>query len=181
MRYLFLVLPLVLASCASSRADSNASACPAERAIYTLRGAPDATLRIIRVPHAPNAYSDMAARVDYQGDTYWFAFSSSLGYSRNYVGRIPDPIESARREDAGEDVGEEHQEPEYEGSEYTAFDADFDVIENVPQSGDPAPAHLLAIGISSSIWYSIPRRELPKALWDFSACAEDSGAPDHEH
>jgi hypothetical protein len=170
MRIGFLAATLLLASCASA---PNASpACPAERAIYTLRGEPGATLRILPTPHPLNAHSELAARVDFEGETYWFAFTSSLGYSRNYIGRTDDPFEAARREDAGEDDGEIPQPPEYDGSELTTFDAAYNVLPNVPQRGDPAPAHLLATGVGSSIWYSIPRRALPKALWDLTSCAD---------
>jgi hypothetical protein len=134
--------------------------------VYALRGAPNASLRLVRTPHPLNAYSDLAARVTFEGETYWFAFVSSLGYSRNYVGPTDDPFEAARREDAGE----EQQELDHSGSELVSFDSDFNVLPNVPQSGEPAPAHLLATGIGSAIWYSTPRRVLPQALWSFSGC-----------
>jgi hypothetical protein len=174
---IFLVIAAALSACASATAQNGpaqASQCRAEMALYRIRGA-DATLRIMPTPHALNAYSNLAARVDFEGETYWFAFVSSLGYSRNYVGRTVDPFEAAAREDAGLEVDPAYVQPEYDGSELTLFDANFDVIENVPNNGDPAPAHLLATGISSSIWYSVPRRELPKALWDFVECVDDLG------
>lgn len=181
MRSLLLVLLLAAAGCVSSRTDTTAISCPAERAIYQIRGEPDARLRIIRTPHALNAYSDLAIRVDFEGDTYWFAFVSSLGYSRDYVGRTVDPFEAAAQEDQGLDPDQRYTAPDYDGSEIAFFDANFDTIESAPpQAGDPAPAHLLATGISSSIWYSVPRRVLPKALWDLTACAADDG-PAHPH
>jgi hypothetical protein len=169
MRLLVIAAALAVSACASAQ-PAVAPTCAAERGVYTLRGQPGAMLRIVRTPHALNAYSELAARVDYEGDTYWFAFVSSLGYSRDYVGRTQDPFEAARREDAGKDIGEEHAEPEYNGSELHAFDANYNVMDGVPQAGEPAPAHLLATGIASSIWYSTPRRELPKAMWDLTSC-----------
>ncbi len=169
MRFIFLAAALTLSACAST--EYQPETCPAERAVYVLRGEPNASLRLVRTPHPLNAYSDLAARVTFEGETYWFAFASSLGYSRNYVGRMEDPFEAARREDSGEDVGEAHREPEYNGSELVTFDSDFNVLENVPQAGAPAPAHLLATGIGSAVWYSTPRRVLPRALWSFGGCA----------
>ncbi|MET0182393.1 MAG: hypothetical protein ABW199_05855 [Caulobacterales bacterium] len=172
------VTAALLVSCATPSLHA-APSCTAERSVYTLRGAPDATLRLIEPPHALTAYSDLAAKVDYQGETYWFAFTSSLGYSRNYVGRTSDPFEAARIEDQGGDPPDAYTQPEYNGSEISFFNAGYDLAENIPQSGDAPPAHILASGISSAIWYSEPRRELPKAMWDFHACGEP--IPPHEH
>ena len=170
MRFIFLAAAVAVSACSTPSQSATQQACPAERAVYALRGEPNASLRLIRAPHPLNANSDLAARVTFEGETYWFAFTSSLGYSRNYVGRTDDPFEAARREDAGEGAGEEQQEPEYNGSELVSFDAGFNVLPNVPQSGEPAPAHLLATGIGSAIWYSTPRRILPQALWTLSGC-----------
>lgn len=169
MRSLLLLAALALSACAT--APAAAPRCAAETAIYTLRGQPDAMLRLVRTPHPQNAYSELAARVDFEGEVYWFAFVSSLGYSRNYVGRMDDPFEAARRDDAGKDADEEHPEPEYNGSELHSFDAAYNLIEGVPQAGEPAPAHLVATGIASAIWYSLPRRQLPRSVWDLASCA----------
>jgi hypothetical protein len=171
MRFIFFAAALALSACSTSTArPATPQTCPAERAVYALRGAPNASLRLVRTPHALNAYSDLAARVTFEGETYWFAFTSSLGYSRNYIGLTEDPFEADRREVAGENIGEEPREPDYSGSELVSFDADFNVLPNVPQAGEPAPSHLLATGIGSAIWYSTPRRVLPQALWSFSGC-----------
>lgn len=173
MRFIFLAAALALSACSTSAArPATPQTCPAERAVYALRGEPHASLRLIRTTHALNAYSDLAARVTFEGETYWFAFVSSLGYSRNYVGLTDDPFAAAQLEDAGSAVDEEQQEPEYNGSELTSFDSNFNVLPNVPQSGEPAPTHLLATGIGSAVWYSEPRRVLPRALWTFSDCAD---------
>lgn len=169
MRLLLLAFLLTAASCAAP--PPAALSCPAERALYALRGEPGASLRLMQTPHRLNATSDLAARVEFEGDTYWFGFTSSLGFSRNYIGAIADPLEAARLEDAGEES--ESGELETDSSELVLFDADFDVIGAVPNSGDAAPAHLMANGIASSIWYSEPRRVLPLALWDLSGCADD--------
>lgn len=170
MKFKWLVLPIALALCACSPALDAGPACPAAHARYELRGAPGAQMTLVRAPHALNAYSDLVARVEFQDETYWFAFTSSLGFSRNYIGRTEDPFEAARREDAGEDIGEEHREPEYDGSEYVGFDSNFDVIPEVPRAESQAPAHILANGIASAIWYSEPRRELPLGLWSLTSC-----------
>jgi len=175
MRFFVLAAALAVTACTQQTPAATAPSltCVAERAVYTLRGQPDATLRIVQPPHAPNAYSDLAVRVEFEGENYWFAFVSSLGFSRNYLGHTVDLIEEARREEAGEDIGEAPEMPDYGGSELVMFDAAYDVVANVPSSGDPAPAHILANGVASSIWYSVPRRQLPLALWDLSECADD--------
>lgn len=149
------------------------NACAAENALYSVRGESGAQLRVFKPPHAQDATTDLAARVSFEGETYWFAFTSSLGYSRNYVGRTGDMIEAARREDTGEDVGEDHQEPEFDGAEIHFFDSAYNVLESLPQAGEPAPAHILASGIGSAIWYSTPRRLIPRDMWDLTGCAED--------
>lgn len=171
MRYVHLIAALmVLSACASAQgsAQTNPIACPAEGALYRLRGQPDAQLRIVRTPHPQNAHSELAVRVDFEGETDWFAFVSSLGYSRDYIGRIADPFEHARREDAGEE--REISEPDSDGSELISFDEAYNVIQGVPQAGEAAPAHLVATGIGSAIWYSLPRRQLQRSIWDLAAC-----------
>lgn len=172
MRFLILAALLAVSGCATQNA-APALSCPAERAIYRLRDAPGAALRIFKPPHPQNAYSDLAAIVDFEGERYWFAFSASMGYSRNYVGRTHDMIEAARREGSGEDANDPPpQAPEFEGSEISFFDADYDVSERIPQLGDPAPAYIYASGIGSAIWYSVPRRQLPIQMWDLAECAD---------
>jgi len=166
MRSIMIALTLALSACAST--PETVPLCPAERAIYTLRAEPAAQLRTLRTPHALNAYSELAARVEFEGETYWFAFVSSLGYSRDYIGRTEDPFAAAQREDDGGDSAE----PEYNGSELISLDARYNLIEGVPQAGEPAPAHLVATGVGSAIWYSIPRRQLPKSIWDLTSCAD---------
>jgi len=178
MRTLILAALVAAGGCAAQphiAPPQAASACPVEQALYRIRGAPEASWRFVATPHALNAFSDLAAQVDFEGETYWFAFSASQGYSRNYIGRTVDPFEAAALVDAGEDPDPLYAEPEYNGSELHLFDAAFDAIENIPQRGDPAPAHILATGVSSAIWYSVPRRELPKAMWDYVDCVDDLG------
>lgn len=176
MKLQWFALPLVLALSACGAGVSMPPAiplgCMAEGAIYRLDGAPSAELRLVKPPHALNAASDLAARVDFEGETYWFAFTSSLGFSRNYIGRTEDPFEAARREDTGEDAGETAREPEYEGSEYVGLDVNFDQIESVPRADTPAPAFIVANGVAASIWYSEPRRVLPKATWRLAGCGQ---------
>ncbi len=163
---------LAVSACAAQTATPSIS-CPAEQAIYRLRDEPGAALRIFKPPHPQNAYSDLAVIVDFEGERYWFAFSASMGYSRNYVGRTADMIEAARRADNGEDANDPPpQAPEFEGSEISFFDANYNVTERLPQLGAAAPAHIYASGIGSAIWYSIPRRQLPIQMWDLAECAE---------
>jgi hypothetical protein len=167
-----LLSALILSACVT--APLQTAPCPAERAIYALRGQDNARLRLFKPPHAQNASSDLAAIVDFEGERYWFAFTSSLGYSRNYIGRTGDMIEAARREHEGLENGENQPEPEFDNSEIVLFDAHYNVIESLPQSGDPAPAYLYSTGIGSAIWYSIPRRSLNRALWDLTGCAQSN-------
>ncbi|MEZ6024131.1 MAG: hypothetical protein R3C16_12125 [Hyphomonadaceae bacterium] len=174
MRVLIVALLAATAACAAAPVDT-APVCTAERAIYTLRDQPDARLRFVATPHRLNATTDLALRVEFEGDSYWFALTSSQGFSRNYVGQTIDPFEAARREDAGEES--DGDAPEYNGSELVLFNAVYGVEQDVPQSGDPAPAHLLANGIASAIWYSEPRRHLPLGMWDLSDCADDDLQP----
>lgn len=174
MRHPVLVffLAAALGACASAPNQENAISCPAEQAVYRLRNQPVAELRLMRAPLAPNAYSDLVARVDFEGEAYWFAFVSSLGYSRDYVGRIPDPFDNARPEDVADNLEDlaPAPDPEYSGSELISFDKDYNVVAGVPQTGQPAPAHLVATGIGSAIWYSAPRRELQRSIWDMADC-----------
>ncbi|MEJ0058605.1 MAG: hypothetical protein WDM79_02980 [Terricaulis sp.] len=173
MRFWIIAAALAAAGCAAQSAPRTLT-CAAERAVYLNRAEPGARLRVFKPPHAQSAASDLAAIVDFEGERYWFAFTASQGYSRNYIGRTGDMIEAARREDSGEDADDEHREPEFDGSEISFFDASYGVIETLPQTGAPAPAHIYASGIGSAIWYSIPRRSIPIAMWDLAECAPNA-------
>lgn len=169
MRTVLLAAALVLAGC-SAKAPKSIT-CPAETSVYKLRGQPGAELRLLKAPHPLNAYTDLAARVTVGGGTYWFTFTSSNGYSRDYMIPTTNPFEEAKDEDTAEAETEGDKGGDADLSEFNAFDAAYNLIEGSPHSGQPAPAHILASGVGSAIWYSTPRRELNRSVWDLSACS----------
>jgi hypothetical protein len=166
--------PLAIAACTASSPKSLA--CSTENAVYKLRGQPGAELRLLKAPHPLNAYTDLAAKVSVDGGTYWFTFTSSNGYSRDYMISTADPFVEPKDEESAEAETEDDESGEADLSEFHAFDAAYNVIEGSPHSGQPTPAHILAPGVGSAIWYSIPRRELNRSVWDLSDCTETAGA-----
>jgi hypothetical protein len=174
MRLVLLAAAIALSGCTASPPKSLS--CTAENAVYKLRGQPGAELRLLKAPHPLNAYTDLAARVSVDGGTYWFTFTSSNGYSRDYMISTTDPFVEAKDEESAQAETENDEGDEADLSEFHAFDAAYNVIEGSPRSGQPAPAHILAPGVGSAIWYSTPRRELNRSVWDLSACAETTGA-----
>jgi hypothetical protein len=147
-------------------------ACPIERAVYRLHGAPEFTAGFARQDRRKTAVSDLVLWLKTPKRTYWFSFLSPNGYGGTYLAPDIDPRFAARLSDdeewaAGEGMGSD----EPLGIQFDAFAADLGAFPSPPQSGDPAPALLFARGLGPALWYS------PADLAGAGAGAQEEAMP----
>lgn len=158
--------------CACAAPAPKAPSCAAPGAIYKLRGQPSAVFRLVKPPHPMGTASDLIGRLDLEGQTWWYSLTSSNGYSHDYLISEADPFK-ASDEDERADKADESDESDDGGTlEMVFFDSAYNVLEGPPQGSGKAPAHLLATGLGTALWYSTPRHELKKSIWDLSVCAD---------
>ena len=130
-------------------------ACPIERAVYRLHGAPTFTAGFARHDRR-NAYaSDLAFWVKTPLRTYWFAFGSPNGYGGTFVSPALDPRRSARLSDeklyAALERLKAAGEPVSLG--FHAFDSGLEAMPYPPASGGSPPALIFVPDLGRTLWY----------------------------
>ncbi|HEX8621075.1 MAG TPA: hypothetical protein VF718_03820 [Allosphingosinicella sp.] len=130
-------------------------ACPIEKAVYRLHGAPAFTAGFARHDRR-NAYaSDLAFWVRTPKRTYWFAFGSPNGYGGTFVSPALDPAAAARLNDEelydALDRLKAVEEPVSLG--FHAFDSGLAALPHPPQSDEGAPALIFVPDLGRTLWY----------------------------
>lgn len=130
-------------------------ACPIERAVYRLRGAPTFTAGFARHDRR-NAYaSDLAFWVRTPLRTYWFAFRSPNGYGGTFVSPALDPGRSARMSDdqlhAALDRLKAVQDPVSLG--FHAFDSGLEAMPYPPAAAGSPPSLIFVPDLGRTLWY----------------------------
>lgn len=146
-----------------------APACPIERAVYRLHGAPRFTAGFARQDRRDSAVSDLVLWLDTPRRTYWFAFGTPNGYGGTYLAPEIDPRLSVRLSDEEErDAARKMRTSEPLSLPFDAFAADLGAFRSPPRSSDRAPSLLFARGLGPALWYS------PSALAGDDAAEEES-------
>ncbi|MGZ8286780.1 MAG: hypothetical protein ACXW27_12250 [Allosphingosinicella sp.] len=149
-----------------------APACPIERAVYRLHGAPQFTAGFARQDRRDSAASDLVLWLNTPKRTYWFAFGSPNGYGGTYLAPEIDPRLSVRLSDEEErDAAGKMGAQEPLGIAFDAFAADLGAFGAPPQSSDKAPSLLFARGLGPALWYS------PTALAGGDRAAQEESMP----
>lgn len=131
-----------------------APACPIERAVYRLEGAPQFTAGFAEQDRRDRYASDLVLWLDTPKRTYWFAFGSPNGYGGTYLSPEIDPRLSARLSDDEErEAAARLQDSEPLGLPFDAFDSKLKAFGAPPQSSDRAPALLFMRAIGPKLWY----------------------------
>jgi hypothetical protein len=131
-----------------------APACPIDRAVYRLKGAPEFTAGFLRQDRRKVYASDLIFWLKTRERTYYFSFGSPNGYGGTYVTPDIDPRRSARLDDEAErDATGKVTSGEAMNIEFDAFAGDLKAFEMPPQSTDKAPALLFARGLGPALWY----------------------------
>ncbi|MGA9582694.1 MAG: hypothetical protein WBR13_12080 [Allosphingosinicella sp.] len=132
-----------------------APACPIERAVYRLDGAPQFTAGFARQDRRDSGASDLVLWLKTPKRTYWFSFGSPNGYGGTYLAPEIDPRLSVRLSDEEErDAAEKMRTDEPLSLPFDAFAADLGAFRSPPQSSDKAPALLFARALGPALWYS---------------------------
>ena len=130
-------------------------ACPIEKAVYRLHGAPTFTAGFARQDRRNGLASDVAFWVRTPLRTYWFAFSSPNGYGGTYIAPGLDPRRAMEMDD-----DEEHEAlqrlkavkaPVSLG--FHAFDSGLEALPYPPQTESSPPALLFVPDLGRTLWY----------------------------
>lgn len=159
-----------------------APACPIERAVYRLKGAPQFTAGFARQDRRDSAVSDLVLWVRTPKRTYWFGFNAPNGYGGTYLAPDLDPRVSVRLSDDEErDAAEKMATPDPLSIEFDAFRADLSAFQAPPRSTDKPPSLLFARGLGPALWYgpatlagNDPKAEseaMPIALFVAAGCS----------
>jgi hypothetical protein len=160
-----------------------APACPIDRAVYRLHGAPEFTAGFVRQDRRRIRASDLVFWLKTPKRTYFFSFGSPNGYGGTYLVPELDPALSVRLGD------EEEREAaaRLHGGEpldiaFDAFATDLSAFESPPTSVRPAPALLFARGLGPALWYEPTRlsggdetaepESMPIGLFEAAGCRE---------
>ena len=148
-------------------------ACPIERAVYRLHGAPIFAAGFARHDHRNASASDLAFWLKTPARIYWFSFGSPNGYGGTFISPALDPRRSARMSDdrlyEALDRLKAVEEPVSLG--FHAFDSGLGALVHPPASGGSPPALILVPDLGRSLWYS------PVALAGGDATARDEAMP----
>jgi hypothetical protein len=129
-------------------------ACPIERAVYRLDGAPQFTAGFARQDRRDSGVSDLVLWLKTPKRTYWFGFVSPNGYGGTYLLPELDPRVSVRLSDDGErDAAKRMEPPDPLNIAFDAFRPDLSAFRSPPRSSDRPPALLFARGLGPSLWY----------------------------
>lgn len=169
-----IALALMAAGLAASQ-----QACPAERALYKLRGVPGVTAGFTRQRFQINYASKLFFWVRTpDGRRWWFSMNAPNGTGGVFLSPDVDAtkITEADREAEPKPVTTDPVE-----ADFFTLDRSYNVTDNPPQLGYPAPAHLFAPGLGSLMWYnpvgaangdkSAKAFSLPTAMYDLNGCA----------
>jgi hypothetical protein len=142
--------------------------CPVERAHYTLRTMPSLTASFNDVPIDEDWRAGVAfgIRSSSSGRTYWFLPANG----------DPDILASTT------DIAKPNwRPPSPDGGirplgdmQLLTFDADYNVLDDIPRRDAPAPAHILIPDLREAFWYRTPgdkREGSAKQFFDLTGCA----------
>jgi hypothetical protein len=145
------------------------TACPLEKAHYTLRGRPDVTADFRLIPRSANWPSGIALRIRTGAAPHWFlpyggngqGITTHLASTENLDGRAwapPDPDTIAHRP-----LGDLN---------YLGANAGYDFDQGFHFApGVPAAAHLFLPRLQEAFWYRAqPHQGLPMAFFDLTGC-----------
>lgn len=158
-------------------AAAAALSCDVEHARYEMRTAPGitASFRDVDSVRAADGIDDWPAHLAFRlhmaktGRTYWFLPWSGGTDDRQHLASTTD-VEAPGWTPPNPDGG-----PRPLGDlDYLATDAHYNVIDDIPHRGGPAPAHILIPGLGDRLWHQSPiaepRDAAPKQFFDLVAC-----------
>jgi hypothetical protein len=158
-------------------------ACPIERAVYRLHGAPTFTAGFARQDRRNAAVADLAFWVRTPSRTYWFQFQAPNGYGGTFIAPGLDPRRSVEMSDDEEAEAaarlKEMEEPVSLG--FHAFDGGLEALPHPPGADSPPPALVFVPDLGRTLWYSpsalaggdpaAAEESMPTGLFEPAGCA----------
>jgi len=156
---------------------AGAPQCSADQAVYALRGAPGVTAGFARQKYQINFASNLFFWMETEGRRRWFSLNAPNGYGGAYLTPDRDPATISEAELDADKPQAAEEPPQVD---FDMFDLNYDVIDNVPQSGSAAPAHLYLRSLGPLLWYnpvaaangdaSAEAVAIPIAMYDLKRC-----------
>ncbi|WP_336959851.1 hypothetical protein [Sphingobium aquiterrae] len=118
----------------------STSQCPPERAHYTLRHSSDVSAYFRKVDSDPDWPSGLALAIHYKTSNqtfWWLPWNGGTNGLRNVASTTDVTVKNWQppNPDGG-------PRP-YGNRQYLGLDADYNIINDIPREGSPAPAHML--------------------------------------
>ena len=173
-----IAVPALMAVAGTSASASASQGCPAERAVYKLRGAPGVTAGFARQRYQLNYTSNLFFWIQTSDRRRWW-FSMNL--PNGFAGISLSPDVDATKITRADHEADPPPAPENPIQiDFDMFDRNYGVIEIPPQARTPAPAHLYARGIGPLVWYNpvgaangdktAKTASIPIAMYDLAGC-----------
>lgn len=173
---------IVLALFAPGMVSANVR-CAAEGARYKLRGAPGVTAGFTRQRYQINYASKLFFWIrTSEGRRWWFSMNAPNGTGGVYITPDVDATKITAADHEAEPKALPESPPQVD---FDAFDRNYNVTRNLPQVGDPAPAHLFARELGALLWYNpvgasngdkkATSSAVPIGMFDLTTCASGSG------
>ncbi len=145
---------LLAAAAMAGAAPLGVPACPIDRAVYRLHGAPEYTAGFLRQDRRKVMASDLVFWLKTPKHVYFFSFASPNGYGGTYIMPDIDPRLAGRMSDDDEvDSTRRARSDEPPSIMFDAFGPDLAALESPPGSTSPPPALLFARGLGPALWY----------------------------
>lgn len=161
-------------------------ACPAERAIYTLRGESGVTAGFVKQRYQINYASKLFFWIRTPGEQgaparrWWFSFNAPNGYGGVYLTPDVDATKITEADHEAEPPVSLVPVPDPIEVDFDTFDAAYNHLPGPPQIGERAPDHLFARGLGPLFWYNptaaangdktAKATSIPIAMWDRTGC-----------
>lgn len=161
---------------------SGVSRCPAEQAHYRLRGTA-VTAGFTQQRYQINYASKLFFWIRTPGGRRWW-FSMNAPNGTGGVFLTPD-VDATKITPGDRDIESAAVPNDPIEVDFDTFDRRYNVTNNPPQLGDPAPAHLFARGLGALLWYNpigaangdkaAKASAIPIAMFDLTGCAPRRG------
>lgn len=159
------------------------AACPSERAVYRLKGAPAYEVALIPARRHASQASQLYFRLKSPRRVWWFTFRAAQGYGGLTLWPVSDPTSASAAADGPRELETNDAEAPIG---VHLMRRDFSVVEQAPQLGGTAPDVLFAPGLGAALWYrpeqisgdpAAGREWMPHGVFERAGCRDRPHPP----
>lgn len=181
---------LALPIAAHAQVATSVTACPAERAVYTMTT--EDSMHVVHLVPAHNRagwYSDLYLRLTTAQRDYWFEFVVSASKGNMSLTPVASPYESDARADGPMNLIEAFRTrwPDAPLGDLQALlklyvlDTELRFVRELPRRGQSAPQYILMPELNTALWYHLPaltedpraeRDPMPRGMFQLSGCRD---------